>query len=86
MARVSLDRILSRSPRKKKEWYLLKPSIPGVIMEHFTANRPVLLPKKEGDGAVEGDDDEIVTQIKELLDTACGPCSARWRGYCLSWI
>ena len=25
------------------EWYLLKPAILGVIMEHFTAGRPVLL-------------------------------------------
>jgi hypothetical protein len=26
-----------------KEWHLLKPAILGVIMEHFTSGRPVLL-------------------------------------------
>ena len=26
-----------------KEWYLIKPAILGVIMEHFTAGRPVML-------------------------------------------
>ncbi len=25
-----------------KEWYLLKPAVLGIIMEHFTANRPVV--------------------------------------------
>ena len=25
-----------------RDWYLLKPSILGVIMEHFTAGRPVI--------------------------------------------
>ncbi|WP_448205276.1 NifU family protein [Azospirillum sp. sgz302134] len=62
-----------------KEWFLLKPSILGVIMEHFTANRPVLL-GDAGDGhthADHGDDDEIVSQIKELLDTRVRPAVAQ---------
>jgi Fe-S cluster biogenesis protein NfuA len=61
----------------EKEWFLLKPALLGIIMEHFTANRPVLL---EGDSApVEagGDDDEVVTQIKELLDTRVRPAVAQ---------
>ena len=59
-----------------KEWYLLKPSILGVIMEHFTAGRPVLSgPKKEA--ASSEDDDEIVVQIKELLDTRVRPFVAQ---------
>ena len=63
---------------EEKEWYLLKPSILGVIMEHgFTANRPVLSPKKEGNETIEADDDEIVTQIKELLDTRVRPFVAQ---------
>ena len=61
-----------------KEWFLLKPSILGVIMEHFTANRPVLLEEATGDGhAASADDDEIVTQIKELLDTRVRPAVAQ---------
>ncbi len=60
-----------------REWYLLKPSILGVIMEHFTAGRPVLLddaatPSDTG----HEDDDEVVSQIKELLDTRVRPAVA----------
>jgi len=60
-----------------KDWFLLKPSILGVIMEHFTADRPVLL-DDAGDGHAEGgEDDEIVQQIKELLDTRVRPAVAQ---------
>src|SRR3546814_15406558 len=34
-----------------REWYLMKPAILGVIMEHFTAGRPVL-----SDDAATGDE------------------------------
>lgn len=61
----------------EKDWFLLKPSILGVIMEHFTANRPVLL-EDAGDGhSVSEDDSEIVIQIKELLDTRVRPAVAQ---------
>ncbi len=61
-----------------REWYLLKPSILGVIMEHFTAGRPILA-EGAGDGeAPDGaDDDGVVAQIKELLDTRIRPAVAQ---------
>ena len=59
-----------------KEWYLLKPAILGVIMEHFTAGRPVLSAPKAEIGPSE-DEDEIVVQIKELLDTRVRPFVAQ---------
>ena len=61
-----------------KDWYLLKPSILGVIMEHFAAGRPILLEGADeaAGGAGAGDDDEIVVQIKELLDTRVRPAVA----------
>lgn len=60
-----------------RDWYLLKPSILGVIMEHFTAQRPVLL-DEAGDGhAASEEDDEVVAQIKELLDTRVRPAVAQ---------
>ena len=59
-----------------KEWFLLKPAILGVIMEHFTAGRPVLLEAEESPAAAE-EDDEIVAQIKELLDTRVRPAVAQ---------
>lgn len=61
------------------EWYLLKPAILGVIMEHFTAGEAVM---NEG-AAIEpaenvGEDNiEIVSQIKELLETRVRPAVAQ---------
>src|SRR6266852_338716 len=54
------------------DWYQLKPAILGIIMEHFTAGRPILLAAEgmpEGAGDAGEPDTEIVSQIKELLET-----------------
>jgi len=60
-----------------KEWYLLKPSILGIVMEHFTAGRPVLLKAMSTDADDDGaEDSEIVVQIKELIDTRVRPAVA----------
>ena len=60
-----------------REWTELKPAVLGVIMEHFTAGRPVILsePAASGDSAEE--DDEVVSQIKELLETRVRPAVAQ---------
>ncbi len=62
-----------------KEWFLLKPAILGIIMEHFTAGRPVILASEPSaeDPAEAGEDDEIVSQIKELIDTRVRPAVAQ---------
>ena len=61
------------------DWYQLKPAILTVIMEHFTAGRPVLL--AAADSAVaeasQEDEDEVVSQIKELLETRVRPAVAQ---------
>lgn len=62
------------------DWDHLKPSILGAIMEHFQSGQPVM-----SDGAVQagghadhdGEDGEIVTQIKELLDSRVRPAVAQ---------
>ena len=61
-------------------WDVVKPALLGIIMEHFTAGRPVILadapqaaPKENSDE----EDDEIVVQIKELLDTRIRPAVAQ---------
>ena len=66
------------------EWQLLKPSILGVIMEHYVVGAPMLLDAAEGvaEGAGESSDfseadAEIVDQIKELLDTRVRPAVAQ---------
>ncbi len=60
------------------DWYRLKPAILAAIMEHFTTGRPVFAPGAET-GPVGGDedDDEIVSQIKELLETRVRPAVAQ---------
>ena len=61
-----------------QEWDVLKAPVLGAIMEHFTAGRPVMTDSASGtDGnAASEDDDEIVSQIKELLDTRVRPAVA----------
>ena len=59
------------------DWQSLRPQVLGTIMEHFVAGRPVI----EGDGDavledVSPEDQEIVDQIKELLDTRVRPAVA----------
>jgi Fe-S cluster biogenesis protein NfuA len=61
-----------------REWQLLKPALLGVIMEHFTAGRPVVLTDAAAaDEAFNDADTEIVDQIKELLDTRVRPAVAQ---------
>tara|TARA_R110001583_G_scaffold96819_3_gene241420 strand:- start:135135 stop:135707 length:573 start_codon:yes stop_codon:yes gene_type:complete len=63
-----------------REWQTLKPQILGGIMEHYTSGQPVLDQgsdaTKATSSAAEGDD-ELVTQIKELLDTRVRPAVAQ---------
>jgi Fe-S cluster biogenesis protein NfuA len=59
-----------------KDWQVLKPSILGGIMEHYTSGEPVVA---ESQAAAEAaaDDDEVVAQIKELLETRVRPAVAQ---------
>ena len=63
---------------ESQEWQALKPQVLGVIMDHFVAGLPVI--EGEADDAADEDiapeDQEIVTQIKELLDTRVRPAVA----------
>ncbi|OAN49129.1 iron transporter [Paramagnetospirillum marisnigri] len=58
------------------DWQVVKPQILAAIMEHFSSGQPVL----NDDGAdadASGDDDGIVMQIKELLETRVRPAVAQ---------
>jgi Fe-S cluster biogenesis protein NfuA len=60
------------------DWYQLKPAILAVIMEHFTAGRTVLLAADSGIvEASQEDEDEVVSQIKELIETRVRPAVAQ---------
>jgi Fe-S cluster biogenesis protein NfuA len=67
------------SKGEDKDWSLLKPVILGIIMEHFTTGKPILLADApaEGSPADSSEDDEIVVQIKELLETRVRPAVAQ---------
>ena len=60
------------------DWHQLKPAVLAAIMEHFTAGRPVILADAgapaEGENGEE--EDEVVAQIKELLETRVRPAVA----------
>lgn len=63
------------------DWAHIKPGILGAILEHFQSGEPVL--DQGAAGAVghaaheAGPDEEIVVQIKELLDTRVRPAVAQ---------
>jgi Fe-S cluster biogenesis protein NfuA len=60
-----------------QEWHVLKPAILGVIMEHFTAGRPVISADEGAVAQADSEDDEIVAQIKELIETRVRPAVAQ---------
>jgi len=61
-----------------RDWQILKPSILGGIMEHFTSGEATVS-GTPGANAQQGeaDDDEIVAQIKDLLETRVRPAVAQ---------
>ncbi|HEV7997071.1 MAG TPA: NifU family protein [Stellaceae bacterium] len=59
------------------DWYQLKPAVLAAIMEHFTAGRPLFAAGAAPAAASGEPDDEIVSQIKELLETRVRPAVAQ---------
>jgi Fe-S cluster biogenesis protein NfuA len=58
------------------EWHQLKPAVLAAIMEHFTAGRPVTIGEASEAAGDAVEDDEIVSAIKELLETRVRPAVA----------
>jgi Fe-S cluster biogenesis protein NfuA len=65
---------VSVSKADATDWYRLKPAVLGALMEHFTAGEAVFLGEVAAD---DEEDDEIVSQIKELLETRVRPAVAQ---------
>jgi Fe-S cluster biogenesis protein NfuA len=59
-------------------WQALKPQVLAAIMEHFVADRPVVEGSADEDIVedIAPEDEEIVAQIRELLDTRVRPAVA----------
>lgn len=61
-----------------EDWYVLKPAVLGAIMEHYLSGDPAVLPSAElAEPAADEDDDPVIRQIKELLETRVRPAVAR---------
>lgn len=61
------------------EWKHLKPGILGVIMEHFTRNLPLIDASAEEKDvpADDGEESDVVAQIKDLIETRVRPAVAQ---------
>jgi Fe-S cluster biogenesis protein NfuA len=65
--------------KRDGDWRHLKPAVLGAIMEHFTRGAPLFdtEAEAEADAAVyEGEEADIVAQIKELIETRVRPAVA----------
>src|SRR5262249_50550308 len=58
------------------DWLKLKPVVLAAIMDHFTSGRPVMGVAVAAESGEE-EDDEVVAQIKELLETRVRPAVAQ---------
>lgn len=76
VARVFFGSDFISVTKKAGDWKHLKPAVLGTIMEHFTLGLPLIeASAEETDGAA--DDNEIVAQIKELIETKVRPAVAQ---------
>ncbi|GAA6038381.1 hypothetical protein JCM8097_007620 [Rhodosporidiobolus ruineniae] len=67
---------ISVNKSEEGQWSELKPEIYSIIMEHFTAGRPLFVEGHTGgaeDTRILDDDTEVVAMIKELLETRVRP-------------
>ena len=70
--------VTKRADAKDVDWRQLKPVILGAIMEHFTRELPLFESEaaEAAEQVYEGEEGEIVSQIKELLETRVRPAVA----------
>lgn len=65
--------------KRDGDWKHIKPAILGTIMEHFTRDLPLMegTPEERDDADYGEGDPEIVSQIKELIETRVRPAVAQ---------
>jgi Fe-S cluster biogenesis protein NfuA len=59
------------------DWIKLKPVVLAAIMDHFTSGQPVMMGAVPATDGTDEEDDEVVSQIKELLETRVRPAVAQ---------
>ena len=68
-----------------KNWQVLKPMVLGALMDHFTSGAPIMdtnagvaaATDEEEEFSDEGVDGEVISQIKELIETRVRPSVAQ---------
>lgn len=55
------------------DWSMLKPMVLGALMEHFSTGQPVVLEQIQEETDASNEDDEIVIQIKQLIEERVRP-------------
>mgnify|MGYP006272953905 CR=1 FL=1 len=75
---------VSVSKHEDRDWKHLKPMVLAAIMDHFVAGLPIIDdaasladPASEDDTVYEGEAAEIVSEIRELIDTRVRPAVAQ---------
>jgi Fe-S cluster biogenesis protein NfuA len=59
------------------DWYVLKPMLLGIIMEHFVAEMPLVVEGVSGADRVVHDEDAVVAQIRQIIDDKVRPAVAQ---------
>jgi Fe-S cluster biogenesis protein NfuA len=59
------------------DWFQVKPAVLAAIMEHFVTGQPVVTGAADEQPASQDEDDEVVSAIKELLETRVRPAVAQ---------
>jgi Fe-S cluster biogenesis protein NfuA len=60
----------------EKDWMVLKPLVLHALMDHFVSGEPALDAGSQDANAASDDDNDIVAQIKELIETRVRPAVA----------
>jgi NFU1 iron-sulfur cluster scaffold homolog, mitochondrial len=78
VARVFLGAdLITVTKTEDEDWHGLKPQVLGTLVEHFVSGRPAVnAATVVAEEEVSPEDQEIVDQIKELLDTRVRPAVA----------
>lgn len=63
--------------KSNKEWYVLKPSILGEIMEHFVSERPLFIEGRLSLQETKEDKDDLSKEIREIIETRVRPAVAQ---------
>jgi Fe-S cluster biogenesis protein NfuA len=62
---------------EKSHWEAMRPILLSVILDHFTAGKPVIVSGATAISTTNAEDSELVKQIKELIDTRVRPAVAQ---------